>query len=196
MTKVAVKFAGYVWRPMTDSEADTDFVLELRNAPAAQAAFFTQSITREGHLKFLKAAEARGEMNWVIEREGERVGVSGLYHIDEANRRAEAGRVATTVPEIYVFNNFVTALVIFDVLKFHKMYGETVSTNSPANKSLERMGAKREGVLREHVFKDGQPVDVYAYGMLPPEWEGFRERMTKLHGPAEVMKHAAEEDVW
>src|SRR6516162_1565702 len=111
--KVAVRLMGFVWRPLTDSEEDTEYVLRMRNAPIAQEAVFTPHITREEHLRFVRAPERDEEINWIIEKGGERVGASGIYRVDRKNRRAEAGRVVVAESALYLFNLYVSCYVVF-----------------------------------------------------------------------------------
>jgi RimJ/RimL family protein N-acetyltransferase len=193
--QLAVRLGDYLWRPLTASEEDTDFVLGLRNAPAAQAAFFSGQITRADHLRFFHLAEERGELNWVIEKGGERVGVSGIYRIDRKNRRAEGGRIAVTVPEVHLLNTVVSMYVVFEVLRFNKLCGEGLASNTASNRSLERVGFTREGLLREHVLKDEAPCDVYVYGMLAGDWLKIRPGIFSQFGEPKVLGHVAE-DVW
>jgi RimJ/RimL family protein N-acetyltransferase len=193
--RLAVKFCGYLWRPLTSSEADTDFVLQLRNSPQAQAAFFNSVITREGHLRFLQLAEERGEINWIVEKEGEKVGACGLYHIDHKNRRVEGGRLAVTIPDAHFLSCFVLAYVSFEVLNMNKLCAEAFSSNSTSNKSLERLGSTREGVLREHFFHQEQPMDVAVFGLLNKNWRQHKQDLYSKFGEPEILKHGSE-DTW
>lgn len=192
--QIAVKLSGYLWRPLTSSEEDTAFVLQVRNSPHARAAFFTTVITREDHLRFLKSAEAHGDINWIIEKDEERVGTAGIYHLDHKNRRAEGGRIAVTVPEAHFLNSFVTCYVVFEVLKLNKLYGEALATNTVSNKSMERLGLVQEGVLREHVFVEGVARDVCVYGLLASEWKKLGQGLMARFGKPEVAQFS--EDLW
>jgi RimJ/RimL family protein N-acetyltransferase len=190
--QVAVRMLEYLWRPLTDSEEDTAFVLALRNKTESQEAFFTSRITREEHLRFLRAPEREEEINWIIEKGGQRLGASGIYRIDRKNRRAEAGRVVVTLPELYILNIVVSSFVVFDHLGLNKLVGDALASNSAVNQALERLGAVREGILREHIIKDGVPRDVYLYGTLAPGWQRVKPVMIAQVGEPKIVQHLGE----
>ena len=47
----------------------------------------------------------------------------------------------------------------------------TDAENRPAQKLLEALGFRREGVLRRASFRDGQWCDMVIYGLLRDEWQ-------------------------
>jgi RimJ/RimL family protein N-acetyltransferase len=190
--RISVRLGGFLWRPLTAADDDTEFVLRLRNSPQAQAAFFTETITREDHLRFLKRAEERGEINWIVEKGGERVGSSGLFNIDWKNRRA-MGRVAVVLPEVHLLNSVVSMHVAFELLGLNKLYGEALVSNEVSNLSLERLGGVKEGILREHVIVGGVPRDVVCYGMLASEWQRIKPALVARFGHPEISRHADED---
>jgi hypothetical protein len=187
--QLTVRLADYLWRPLTDAEEDTAFVLRMRNSTAAQGAFFTPQISREDHLRFLRSSSRDEEFNWIIEQSGERLGASGLYHLDRKNRRIEAGRVVTLVPQLYSFNLLVSCFVAFEHLQLNKLVGDALASNAVVARALERVGVEREGVLREHIFKDGQFHDVLLFGILAPTWRGMRPPLFELYGQPRILPH-------
>jgi UDP-4-amino-4,6-dideoxy-N-acetyl-beta-L-altrosamine N-acetyltransferase len=191
--RISVQLSGYLWRPLTASEDDTDFVLRVRNTPQARAAFFEPVVTREDHLRFLRRAEERDEINWIVERGGERVGATGIYNIDRKHRRAMA-RVAVTAPEVHLLNSVVSMHVVFEVLGLNKLHGEALVSNAVSNMSLERLGTVKEGVLREHVFVNGEPRDVYCYGLLASDWRRLKAGIVARFGEPKV-SHCDADDV-
>jgi RimJ/RimL family protein N-acetyltransferase len=56
----------------------------------------------------------------------------------------------------------------FDKLKIHKICGDSGSDNPASGRVMEKAGFTREGVFREHVYKDGQYVDVLHWGLINP----------------------------
>jgi RimJ/RimL family protein N-acetyltransferase len=192
--QLAVRLQPYLWRPLTDSAADTDFVLTLRNSAAAQQAFFTPRISREEHVRFVAAPERHEEINWIIEKScGERVGMSGIYRVDPRNQRAETGRVIVLIPELYPLNLFVSAYVVFDHLGLNKLIGDALSSNTVVNGALERLGAVREAVLREHMLKDGVLQDVFLYGMLARDWQKHKPCLIAEVGEPQILRHFQDE---
>lgn len=188
---LTVALGQHVWRPLTPSDADTDFVLAMRNDPRAQSAFFKGGTTREEHLRFLRLAEERDEVNWIIESEGRRVGAAGIWQIDRAHRRAMAGRVMVTRSELYILNLVVSSYVVLDHLGLNKLVGDTLSTNAIVSKALERLGGVTEGTLREHVVKDGAVLDVCLFGLLAREWRQMRPSVFAQFGTPVIVAEGA-----
>ena len=67
-------------------------------------------------------------------------------------------------------------------LNLHRLAAYIYSFNRPSWRFLERVGAKRELVLKDHVNRDGEMHDMYCYGLLRREYEAFRETETHYHG--------------
>jgi RimJ/RimL family protein N-acetyltransferase len=163
------------WRPLTDSAADTAFVVALRGDARFSRWFYHAQVTPDTHRKFIRAADERGEINWIVERAGDGgfVGVASIYNIDVANRKAECGRTIFLDPKVFHLNWVVSAVTIFDVLGLSKAYIETLADNRIIARGVERMGMTREGLLRAHVVRDGRPLDVLLYTILADEWRAI-----------------------
>jgi RimJ/RimL family protein N-acetyltransferase len=183
------------WRPLTDSAADTAFVVALRNDPHFARWFYHGQVTADTHRKFIRAAEERGEINWVIERAGETrepVGVASIYNIDLANRKAECGRTIFLEPKVFHLNWVVSGVVIFEVLGLNKAYIETMADNRIIARGVERMGMMREALLRQHVVRDGRPLDVLLYTILADEWRAIRAATFAKWGTPQVLMTTGE----
>ena len=187
--KVTLTLQDYLWRPLTDSEEDTAFILSMRNAPAARGMFYTTHLTRDEHLRFLRLTEERDDINWIIERDGQRLGASGIFRIDRKNRRAEGGRVVVSLPELYLLNLVVMHYVVFEYLGMNKSCGETLITNAVVNRALERLGVVKEGVLRQHAIVNGEARDVVIYGTLASEWAKVKPGIIAQFGEVHLIRH-------
>jgi len=166
----------YHWRPLTASDADTAFVVRLRNDPRFSRWFYRREVTPETHRKFVAAADERGEINWVVEHNAAPVGLAAIYNIDAKNRKAECGRTIFLEPKLFHLNWVVSAHVVFDVLGLNKAYIETLSDNRIIARGVERMDMTQEALLRQHVVDDdGRPRDVLLYSILAEEWRAIRE---------------------
>ena len=189
--RAVVKMREYLWRPLTDSEADTDLVISLRNNERF-GRWFYQRVTRESHLRFLRLADERRDINWVVEREGEPIGVSSIYHIDFVNRKAEVGRIASLDPKMFHLNWVVSAHVSDVCIGLNKLYIETLETNTIIARGVERLGMVREGLLRQHMIVDGKPVNVLLYSNTRPEWEQIKGGIFERFGTPEVLSYEGE----
>lgn len=61
----------------------------------------------------------------------------------------------------------------FDELNLNRVSAFIYSFNTPSWRLMERTGAKRELVLRDHIVRDGQFHDMYCYGLLRDEFHAF-----------------------
>ncbi len=62
----------------------------------------------------------------------------------------------------------------FDVVKIHRVEARSAVDNERGNAALRRVGARREGRLRQAFWRDGRYVDQYLWAILDTEW---RERV-------------------
>lgn len=108
-----------------------------------------------------------------IERkeDGKVIGFVGLIRQDPG--QAEVGWV---LAEEYRGQGYVTeaarALMDygFSSLDLHRIHADTNTDNSPSYRVMERLGMRREGLLKEAFFDDGKWVDRYIYAILADEW--------------------------
>jgi [ribosomal protein S5]-alanine N-acetyltransferase len=64
----------------------------------------------------------------------------------------------------------------FEDLKLHRISASYFKGNEASGRILVKLGMRREGCQREHMYKWGQFVDVELYGLLRREWENSKER--------------------
>ena len=63
------------------------------------------------------------------------------------------------------------------------MNWETDALNARSQAALERLGAKKDGVLRCHkIRKDGTVRDTVVYSMLREEWAGVKAALAQKLG--------------
>ena len=58
----------------------------------------------------------------------------------------------------------------FDQLNLHRIYLTVLSFNARAIHTYEKVGFIKEGVFREHMYRNGKYHDVYYMGILEDEW--------------------------
>lgn len=69
----------------------------------------------------------------------------------------------------------------FDVEKVHRVQLKTDLLNLRSQRAIERLGAQREGVLREHLrVPDGRMRSSVYYSILDFEWPTVRDRLDAL----------------
>ena len=67
----------------------------------------------------------------------------------------------------------VRALVAygFESLKLHRVWAFCLAANEPSWRLMERLGMRREGVLRQNALLHGRWVDTCVYGLLEDDWK-------------------------
>jgi RimJ/RimL family protein N-acetyltransferase len=69
----------------------------------------------------------------------------------------------------------------FERLRYLRVEFKTDGRNLHSQKALERIGAQREGVLRNHMVVQGDySRDSVYYSVIDREWEGVKERLASL----------------
>ena len=62
----------------------------------------------------------------------------------------------------------------FNSLGLHRIHADTGCDNRASWRIMERLGMRREALLRGSVYEQGKWVDRYIYGMLADEWRDAR----------------------
>ncbi|MBN2309180.1 MAG: GNAT family N-acetyltransferase [Candidatus Hydrogenedentes bacterium] len=113
--------------------------------------------------------------------DSEKSGPIGLLSIVNIGWRNRSCNIDTYVVE-KVRNSFLAAISFYRVLEYcfqelgmHRVNLFVYAFNARSWRVIERSGAKRELLLREHVARDGEVYDMYGYGLLRADWEWLRE---------------------
>lgn len=121
---------------------------------------------------------------------GEVVGTTRYMRIAPQHRRLEIGGTfyATRVQRTGVNTEAKRMLLAyaFEVMKTQAVQIRTDALNKRSQAAIERLGAKKDGVLRGHqVMADGRIRDSVVYSIIDREWPGVRANLDYLLG-----KHA------
>ncbi|NJC33206.1 RimJ/RimL family protein N-acetyltransferase [Sphingomonas jejuensis] len=115
---------------------------------------------------------------------GEVVGTTRLMRMNEAHRRLEMGGTfyATRVQRTGV-NTEAKRLLFghaFDTLGCVSVQLRTDHLNRRSQAAIERLGARRDGVLRGHQIVDGRRRDTIVYSVQDHEWPGVAMNLDRL----------------
>lgn len=119
------------------------------------------------------------EILFSLFRDGRHIGYGGLVHIAWLHRRAEVSflvepeRAADRVVYGEDFHAFLGLIkkVAFADLRLNRIFTETYAIRGYHISILESAGLNREGVLLEHIYIDGNPVDSIMHGFLSSDYE-------------------------
>jgi RimJ/RimL family protein N-acetyltransferase len=138
------------------------------------------------------ALQDSGGLTFLVRRlDGTPVGSSSYLNVDGENRRLEIGATwyATSARRTGV--NSETKLLMlghaFDTLNCVAVEFRTHFFNFTSRTAIERLGAKRDGVLRSHqILPDGSRRDTVVYSILDIEWPAVRNHLAfRLNAPPE-----------
>ncbi|KRA22203.1 amino acid acetyltransferase [Microbacterium sp. Root61] len=137
------------------------------------------------------AWHAAGSMNpWAVRdlRTGRAVGMTTFCSIDQPNRRVEIGHTWLGLEAQRTAINSAAKLLLlghaFDTCDAIAVQFCTHWHNRQSRAAIERLGAKLDGVLRNHrIDPDGILRDTVVYSILPTEWpavrRGLQERLLR-----------------
>jgi RimJ/RimL family protein N-acetyltransferase len=112
------------------------------------------------------------------------VGLTRYMRMNAAHRRLEIGGTfyAKSVQRSGV-NTEAKLLLLkhaFEVLDCNAVQIRTDWFNKASQKAIERLGAKRDGVLRNHQLMDGRIRDLVVYSIIASEWAGVERNLRFL----------------
>jgi RimJ/RimL family protein N-acetyltransferase len=131
----------------------------------------------------IKAME-QGNIAYVVisKQTGKLVGTTRYYNVDQVNKRAMIGYTwyansakrtsINTEAKLLLLNN------IFDESKAIAVEFRTHFFNHTSRAAIERLGAKQDGILRNHqIMKDGSYRDTVVYSIIASEWPAVRNNL-------------------
>jgi RimJ/RimL family protein N-acetyltransferase len=114
--------------------------------------------------------------------EGRAMGMTTYMNIDASNKRVEVGSTWVS-PEVQRtgLNTEAKLLLLahaFDTLGCIAVEFRTHAMNVQSRRAIERLGAKLDGILRNHmVMANGTLRDSAVYSILPHEWPAVRANL-------------------
>ncbi len=118
---------------------------------------------------------AQDGLRWGLElREtGEFIGSAGLHHW---NREAHYAEIGCDIAHPFWGNAYgqeaMRRIIEFgwESMKLNRIEADVVKGNMRSMHVLEKLGFKKEGVLRQRLLKGGKYYDVYLFGLLRNEY--------------------------
>lgn len=110
------------------------------------------------------------------------LGSTRYCNIDSANKRLEIGYTWYALSyQRSAINTECKLLLLthaFEALDCNAVEFRTDWFNQRSQKAIERLGAKRDGVLRSHmILPDGRVRDTVVYSILKHEWPGVKANL-------------------
>lgn len=155
---------------------DSARLLAWRNMPEVSAWMYSDHvISPEEHDRWFAAAMADPRRRyWIIEFEGQPVGLANLYDIAPEHRKCAwayyLADPATRGKGVGAFVEFRMIDHVFRELGLNKLWCEVLIENEPVWRLHESFGFRREALYRAHVWKNGRPAEVVGMGLLAEDW--------------------------
>lgn len=112
------------------------------------------------------------------------IGCTEFLNIDSKNRKLEIG--GTWIGSQFqglVFNTESKLLLLthaFEVMNCVRVEFKTDSLNTASQQALEKMGAKREGILRNHMIRaNGSNRHSVFFSIIAEEWKETKQHLLK-----------------
>ncbi|WP_343101144.1 GNAT family N-acetyltransferase [Romboutsia sp. MSSM.1001216sp_RTP31141st1_G3_RTP31141_220114] len=121
--------------------------------------------------KILKASSESNGMRWgiVLKENNKLIGLAGYNSIDFKNKKCNLGY---DIDSAYWHNGYgmeaVSEIIryAFYDLNLHRIEAEVVIGNNSSSNLLTKLGFKKEGMLRQSIFKEGDFLDVEIFSLI------------------------------
>lgn len=119
-----------------------------------------------------------GRVNWAVRWEGRTVGRISYSEVKPADRWVEIGTMLLPAAQGTAANPEAKLLLMtraFETLGAGRVQFKADARNARSLRALEKLGAVREGVLRQYQLRpDGQGRDSVVFSVLRGEWPEVR----------------------
>lgn len=157
-------------------EADLEMVMDWRMRPYITKFMNTDPVlTIEGQKEWFDSIKDRDDqINWIINVDEKPVGLINVFDIDRTNSRCSWGYYIAEKDarslQLALYLEWSLYDYVFDTLKIHKLCNETFVENEQVVKMHIMCGGKEDGVMRDHIYKNGTYHDVSVGSILAEEW--------------------------
>lgn len=155
---------------------DITRVREWRNLPDVARYMYTDHHISEGeHARWFGDALDRPDRRyWIIELDGNSVGLANIVEISERHRRASwAFYLADPAVRGRGVGSFTERFMLryaFEELGLHKLCCEVLGSNEAVVAMHQKFGFVIDGTLRQHIWKEDHFEDVVTLSMTEDEY--------------------------
>lgn len=169
-----------ILRPIKEDELE--MIMNWRMMPEITKYMYTDpQLTIEGQREWYHSLQKRKDMiAFVIEVDDIPSGILNITDIDYVNKRCTWGYYVAVKENRSL--KLAMALewnlydYVFDVLGMHKLEGEIFSFNKGVLRIHQMCGSTIEGVLKDHINKNGEFYDVTITGIIKEDWYNLKEK--------------------
>ena len=163
-------------------ENDLEMVMDWRMRPYVTEFMNTDPVLTIERQKewFERISDRDDQINWIIILDEKPIGLINVFDIDRVNSRCSWGyyiaeKEARSL-KLALYLEWSLYDYVFDVLGLHKLCNETFVENKQVIKLHIMCGAKEDGIMRQHIYKNGIYHDVSIGSIMDTEW--YEKRKT------------------
>lgn len=150
------------------NDKEKKMIMNWRNTDAVRKWSFTDHlISIEEHCNFIKKLEEDNKnFYWLVKNKNEYVGVVCLSRVDFKNKNAYLGIYSN--PQLKAAGSLLIKClkgIAFDIAQLHTLKLEVIEDNEKALNFYKKSGFKKEGKLKDYVFKNGKYENVIIMGI-------------------------------
>lgn len=117
----------------------------------------------------------------VLDADGKLVGCTRYMRMNSAARRLEIGTTfyaqSAQRSPVNTESKLLLMTHAFEKMGVLCVQFRTDHFNRASQRAIERLGAKRDGILRNHNIMDGRVRDTVVYSILANEWDGVKRNL-------------------
>jgi UDP-4-amino-4,6-dideoxy-N-acetyl-beta-L-altrosamine N-acetyltransferase len=160
------------------AEEDLTIVLAWRNHPEVRRFMFTQhEISLTEHTQwFMRVVQDNTRRLLIVQEQGSPIGYVQFSNV-ELGGVADWGFYARPDAPKGTGRKLGTLALghAFGQLELHKVCGQAIDTNKASIRFHERLGFKREAVLRDQKRMNNQYQTLICFGLLANEWQAHTQ---------------------
>jgi RimJ/RimL family protein N-acetyltransferase len=135
----------------------------------------------EDFIERSRHAESDVILGIALKESNKLIGSAGLHDIDNTNRHCMFGiMIGEKLNWGKGYGTDVTRLMArhaFETLNLNRVWLHVYEFNARGLRAYEKVGYKKEGVLRQHTYRDGRYWDVIAMSILRQEWDEQKKKV-------------------
>jgi UDP-4-amino-4,6-dideoxy-N-acetyl-beta-L-altrosamine N-acetyltransferase len=160
------------------AEKDLTMVLAWRNHPEVSRFMFTQhEISLTEHTQwFMRVVQDNTRRLLIVQEQGSPIGYVQFSNVERGGVADWGFYTCPDAPN--GTGRKLGSLVLdhaFGQLELHKVCGQAIDTNQASIRFHERLGFKREGVLRDQKRMNDQYQTLICFGLLADEWQAHTQ---------------------
>jgi RimJ/RimL family protein N-acetyltransferase len=137
----------------------------------------TSIVTEAEQIKWFQSLKNNQRHRRYVARKIDDSKIVGVFRLNDIDFQNKSAQVGLDIEKIFRQKGYATEIYdqmlkyIFNDLGMNRVSLVTLANNIPALALYSKLGFKKEGTLRNAIFRNSKFVDLIQYGLLCEEWE-------------------------